>query len=163
MFHHALEADLKLLAVINKVDLPHASPAETSQQINNTLGLTDDPHMHISAKSGLGVDNVLCQIIEGLPPPPSRDENDGKLRGLVFDHLYVPAATSCAPTSTPLTIASYDHFRGVVALVRLFSGTIKKGDKIRFLQSDRKYEVLEVGIQNPEEVLVDTLKEGQVG
>ena len=58
---------------------------------------------------------------------------------------------------------SYDHFRGVVALVRLFSGTIKKGDKIRFLQSDRKYEVLEVGIQNPEEVLVDTLKEGQVG
>lgn len=60
-------------------------------------------------------------------------------------------------------VCSYDHFRGVVALVRLFSGTIKKGDKIRFLQSDRKYEVLEVGIQNPEEVLVDTLKEGQVG
>ena len=58
---------------------------------------------------------------------------------------------------------SYDHFRGVVALVRLFSGTLKKGDKIRFLQSDRNYEVLEVGIQNPEEVVVDTLREGQVG
>lgn len=58
---------------------------------------------------------------------------------------------------------SYDHFRGVVSLVRLFSGTIKKGDKIRFLQSDRKYEVLEVGIQNPEEVIVDALQEGQVG
>lgn len=89
MFHHALEADLKLLAVINKVDLPHASPAETSQQITTTLGLTDDPHMHISAKSGLGVDNVLCQIIEGLPAPSAWSQDDGKLRGLVFDHLYV--------------------------------------------------------------------------
>lgn len=58
---------------------------------------------------------------------------------------------------------SYDHFRGVVALVRVFSGSIKKGDKIRFLQSDRKYEVLEVGIQNPEEVIVEELSEGQVG
>lgn len=58
---------------------------------------------------------------------------------------------------------SYDHFRGVVALVRVFSGSIKKGDKIRFLQSDRKYEVLEVGIQNPEEVIVDELGVGQVG
>lgn len=89
VFHHALEADLKLLAVINKVDLPHASPAETSQQISSSLGLTDDPHMHISAKSGLGVDNVLRQIVEGLPYPPPWAENDGKLRGLVFDHVFV--------------------------------------------------------------------------
>lgn len=58
---------------------------------------------------------------------------------------------------------SYDHFRGVVSLVRLFSGSVKKGDKIKFLQSDRRYEVLEVGIHNPEEVPVDKLYEGQVG
>lgn len=82
---------MKLLAVINKVDLPHASPAETSQQITTTLGLTDDPHMHISAKSGLGVENVLAQIVEGLPCPAPWVEDDGKLRGLVFDHLYVRA------------------------------------------------------------------------
>lgn len=89
VFHHALEADLKLLAVINKVDLPHASPQETSEQIASSLGLNDDPHMHISAKSGLGVDNVLAQIIESLPAPAPWVEDDGKLRGLVFDHLCV--------------------------------------------------------------------------
>jgi GTP-binding protein LepA len=60
-------------------------------------------------------------------------------------------------------MASYDQFRGVVFLVRVFSGSLKKGDKVRFLQVDRKYEILEVGIHNPEEVPVDVLKEGQVG
>jgi len=58
---------------------------------------------------------------------------------------------------------SYDHYRGVVSLVRIFSGSLKKGDKVKFLQADRKYEVLEVGLQNPEEVPVDELYEGQVG
>ena len=62
-----------------------------------------------------------------------------------------------------MTRRSYDHFRGVVALVRVFSGSVQVGDKIRFLQADRKYEVLEIGINNPEEVPVDILKEGQVG
>jgi len=64
---------------------------------------------------------------------------------------------------TTLTSHSYDHYRGVVSLVRIFSGSIKKGDKVKFLQADRKYEVLEVGVQNPEEVPVDELYEGQVG
>jgi translation elongation factor EF-4 len=146
------------LAVINKVDLPHAAPVETSEQIVASLGLSADKHMRISAKSGLGVDEVLNQIIDGLPAPQPWEEQDGKLRGLVFDHLYV--ATS---DMGQLLMISYDHFRGVVALVRVFSGSIKKGDKIRFLQSDRKYEVLEVGIQNPEEVIVDELGVGQVG
>ena len=89
VFHHAVEADLELLAVINKVDLPHAAPVETSEQIVSSLGLSADKHMRISAKSGLGVDNVLNQIIDGLPAPAPWEEKDGKLRGLVFDHLYV--------------------------------------------------------------------------
>ena len=89
VFHHAMEADLELLAVINKVDLPHAAPVETSEQIVSSLGLSADKHMRISAKSGLGVDEVLNQIIEGLPAPQPWEEQDGKLRGLVFDHLYV--------------------------------------------------------------------------
>lgn len=89
VFHHAAEADLTLLAVINKVDLPHAAPDETSEQIALSLGLEADKHMRISAKSGLGVDQVLRQIIEGLPSPQPREEDDGKLRGLVFDHLWV--------------------------------------------------------------------------
>ncbi|ORY34653.1 hypothetical protein BCR39DRAFT_513835 [Naematelia encephala] len=144
VFHVALEADLKLLPVINKVDLPHAMPEETSDQIATTLGLPVEDHMQISAKSGLGVDKVLNQIIDGLPPPRTGTEEDGRLRALVFD-------------------THYDHFRGVVSLVRVFSGSVRKGDKVRFLQADRKYEVLDVGIYNPEEVSTDVLHEGQVG
>ncbi|KAK8849772.1 GTP-binding protein LepA [Kwoniella newhampshirensis] len=144
VFHHALEADLTLLAVVNKVDLPHASPVETSEEIESSLGLPKDKHMRISAKSGLGVDNVLTQIVESLPAPRRWESEDGKLRGLIFDTFY-------------------DQFRGVVSLVRVFSGTLKKGDKIRFIQADSKYEILEVGIHNPEEVPVDKLNDGQVG
>ncbi|WVQ95928.1 GTP-binding protein LepA [Kwoniella sp. CBS 9459] len=144
VFHHALEAELKLLPVINKVDLPHAYPDETSEEIETSLGLPIEDHMRISAKSGLGVDDVLSNIVDGLPPPKKREIDDGKLRGLIFDTYY-------------------DQFRGVVSLVRIFSGTLKKGDKVRFLQANRKYEILEVGIHNPEEVPVDELKDGQVG
>lgn len=153
VFHHALEADLKLLPVINKVDLPHASPEETSEQIASSLGLPVEDHMSISAKSGLGVDKVLEQIVEGLPAP--QWEGDNKLRALVFDTLWVLP-------SYPLT-TSYDRFRGVVSLVRIMSGTLKKGDKVRFLQAGKKYEILDVGINNPDEVTVDALREGQVG
>ncbi|WWC95718.1 GTP-binding protein LepA [Kwoniella sp. B9012] len=144
VFHHALEANLKLLPVINKVDLPHASPDETSDEIETSLGLPLKDHMRISAKSGLGVENVLDNIIDNLPSPKRWIEDDGKLRGLIFDTFY-------------------DQFRGVVSLVRIFSGTMKKGDKVRFLQAGKRYEILEVGINNPEEVVVDQLKDGQVG
>jgi len=85
VFHVALEADLKLLAVINKVDLPHASPEETSTQIESVLGLEKEDHMYISAKSGLGVETVLNSIVESLPPPKQWEEGDEKLRALVFD------------------------------------------------------------------------------
>ncbi|OXC68122.1 GTP-binding protein LepA [Cryptococcus neoformans] len=145
VFHHALEADLEMLAVINKVDLPHAYPEETSEEIESSLGLEKSKHMQISAKSGLGVEGVLDSIIEGLPAPGAWvGGDDGKLRGLIFDTFY-------------------DQFRGVVSLVRIFSGSLKKGDKVRFLQAGRKYEILEVGINNPDEVPVDELKDGQVG
>jgi GTP-binding protein LepA len=85
VFHHAVEADLKLLPVINKVDLAHAYPEETSDSIAASLGLPTEDHMMISAKSGLGVDTVLNNIIDGLPPP--KWEGDDKLRALVFDTL----------------------------------------------------------------------------
>lgn len=85
VFHHAVEARLALLVVINKVDLAHASPAETSEQIASSLGLAKEKHMCISAKSGLGVDEVLRQIVQGLPGPRRWESQDGKLRGLIFD------------------------------------------------------------------------------
>lgn len=142
VFQHALEADLKLLGVINKVDLQHAYPEETSQAIAASLGIPKEDHMMISAKSGLGVDNVLHRLIDDLPSP--KWEGDDKLRALVFDTFY-------------------DRFRGVVSLVRIVSGSIKKGDKVRFIEADKKYDILDVGVYNPEEVSVDSLKEGQVG
>lgn len=86
MYHHAVDANLKLLPVINKVDLPHASPEETSEQIASSFGLPVETHMPISAKSGLGVDRVLEQIVDGLPPP-KWEGGDNKLRALVFDTL----------------------------------------------------------------------------
>lgn len=144
VFHVAQESNLTLLPVLNKVDLPHASPDEVAGQIASSLGLPTSTHMRISAKSGLGVDDVLRRIVDDLPPPREWVALDGRLRGLVFDTFY-------------------DHFRGVVSLVRIFSGSIKKGDKVRFLQADRRYDVLEVGVYNPEEVPVDILKDGQVG
>ncbi|WOO82147.1 Translation factor GUF1, mitochondrial [Vanrija pseudolonga] len=143
VFHHALEANLTLLPVINKVDLPHAEADQTSEQIASSLGLPKEDHMRISAKSGLGVEHVLNQIIDGLPPP-RWDDSDKRLRALVFDTFY-------------------DRFRGVVSLVRVMSGSIKKGDKVKFLQTGKKYDVLDVGINNPDEVPVDALREGQVG
>jgi translation elongation factor EF-4 len=76
---------LTLLPVINKVDLPHASPEATSEQIESSLGLAKNTHMQISAKSGLGVDGVLRNIVDGLPAPRKWEEDDGKLRALVFD------------------------------------------------------------------------------
>ncbi|UOH84478.1 GTP-binding protein LepA [Cryptococcus neoformans] len=165
VFHHALEANLEMLAVINKVDLPHAYPEETSEEIESSLGLEKSKHMQISAKSGLGVEGVLDSIIEGLPAPGAWvGVDDGKLRGLIFDTLYVQTPSTLIQGGWADSVfISYDQFRGVVSLVRIFSGSLKKGDKVRFLQAGRKYEILEVGINNPDEVPVDELKDGQVG
>lgn len=154
-----------MLAVINKVDLPHAYPEETSEEIESSLGLEKSKHMQISAKSGLGVEGVLDSIIEGLPAPGAWvGGDDGKLRGLIFDTLYVQTLSTLIQGGWADSVfISYDQFRGVVSLVRIFSASLKKGDKVRFLQAGRKYEILEVGINNPDEVPVDELKDGQVG
>ena len=83
----AQESNLTLLPVLNKVDLPHASPDEVAGQIESSLGLPKNTHMRISAKSGLGVDDVLRRIVDDLPSPRAWETPDGKLRGLVFDTL----------------------------------------------------------------------------
>lgn len=88
VYHHAVDADLTLLPVINKVDLPHADPVAASKEIASSLGLPVETHMRISAKSGLGVQNVLSNIVDNLPPPDNWN-GDTRLRGLVFDTLYV--------------------------------------------------------------------------
>ena len=144
VYHAALDADLTVLGVINKIDLRHAEPDKVSETMTSTLGIEKDAHLRISAKNGIGVDEVLKQVVDSLPPPRKWEEEPDKLRALVFD-------------------SQYDHYRGVVSLVRIMSGSVRVGDKVRFLQADRKYEVSEIGINNPDEVPVQELREGQVG
>ena len=138
----ALDNDLEILPVINKVDMVNAQPDVVRNQIENIIGLDCSDAPEISARSGLNVDQVLEQIVTKIPAPQG-DEN-APLQALVFDSFY-------------------DSYRGVIALVRVRQGKLKVGDKIRFMASGAEYEVLELGIRNPREVRLDELGCGDVG
>ena len=138
----ALENDLEILPVINKIDLPSADPDRVKKEIEDVIGLDCSEAVCISAKTGLNVDQVLEEIVKKLPSPKGKDEN--KTQALVFDSYY-------------------DSYRGVVAFVCLKEGTISVGDKIKFMQADTVYEVSEVGIKNPNEVPKKKLVAGEVG
>ncbi len=138
----ALDNDLEILPVINKVDMVNAQPDVVRNQIENIIGLDCSDAPEISARSGLNVDQVLEQIVAKIPAPQG-DEN-APLQALVFDSFY-------------------DSYRGVIALVRVRQGKLKVGDRIRFMASGAEYEVLELGIRNPREVRLDELGCGDVG
>ena len=138
----ALDNDLEILPVINKVDMVNAQPDVVRNQIENIIGLDCSDAPEISARSGLNVDQVLEQIVTKIPAPQG-DEN-APLQALVFDSFY-------------------DSYRGVIALVRVRQGKLKVGDKIRFMASGAEYEVLELGVRNPREVRLDELGCGDVG
>lgn len=156
VFFAAAEQDLRIIPVLNKVDLPHAEPEVVSETIAQELGIPQDEHLRISAKSGLGVDRVLEAIVHDLPAtidwrerarrlgPGPELGNGSTARALVFDTYY-------------------DRFRGVVCYIRVFSGELRRGDKLFTLASGAKYEVQEVGIFHPEETPVTCLRQGQVG
>ncbi len=138
----ALENDLEILPVINKIDLPSAQPEVVKKEIEDLIGLDCSEAVEISAKSGLNVDAVLEEIVSKLPSPTG-NSND-HLQALVFDSLY-------------------DAYRGVIAFVSVKNGTIRPKDKIRFMATGAEYEVLEVGVHTPKEVLRDQLNTGDVG
>ncbi len=138
----ALENDLEILPVLNKIDLPSAQPELVKKEIEDMIGLDCSDAVEISAKSGQGVEDVLEQIVAKLPSP-SGDPN-APLQALVFDSLY-------------------DPYRGVIAFVSIKNGTIKPKDKIRFMASGAEYEVIEVGVRTPKEVQEDELSTGDVG
>lgn len=138
----ALENDLEILPVLNKIDLPSAQPELVKKEIEDMIGLDCSDAVEISAKSGQGVEEVLEQIVAKLPSP-SGDPN-APLQALVFDSLY-------------------DPYRGVIAFVSIKNGTIKPKDKIRFMASGAEYEVIEVGVRTPKEVQEDELSTGDVG
>ena len=138
----ALDNNLEILPVINKVDMMNAQPDVTIREIEDIIGLDCSNAPLISARSGLNVDKVLEQIVSHIPAP-NGDEN-AALQALVFDSFY-------------------DPYRGIIALIRIREGSLSVGDKIRFMATGAEYEVLEVGIRNPREVKMNTLVCGDVG
>lgn len=140
----ALENDLEIIPVINKVDLPAAEPEAVQQEIEDVIGIDASEAVLCSAKSGLGIEEVLEAIVKRVPPPKKVEENGSKLAALVFDSWF-------------------DPYRGVVTLVRVFSGKIRVKDKIRLMRTGGEYEVLGLGVFAPVAREVDELGEGEVG
>ena len=138
----ALDNDLEIIPVINKIDLPSAQPDVVRKEIEDVIGLDASDAPLISAKNGLNIEDVLEAVVRNVPAPSG--DPHAPLQALVFDSLY-------------------DAYRGVIAYVRVKEGTLRVGDHIRFMASGAEYEVLEVGIRNPKEVKKDVLECGEVG
>ncbi len=138
----ALDNDLEVLPVLNKIDLPSAEPERVAKEIEEVIGLDcTDPSL-VSAKSGLGVAELIERIVTMLPPP--KGDADAPLKALIFDSWY-------------------DSYMGVVVLFRILEGRIKKGDQIRIFSSGRHFEVIKLGVFSPEGVEVRELGPGEVG
>lgn len=138
----AIDNDLEILPVINKIDLPSADPEGTRQQIEDEIGLDCSDAVNVSAKTGLGIDRVLEKIVQDIPAPTG--DLQAPLKALIFD-------------------SKYDDYRGVVLSVRIAEGTVKKGDRIKLMNSGAVYEVAEVGINSPKPLERDFLMAGDVG
>ncbi len=138
----AAENNLEILPVLNKIEMPSANVDEVSQQIEDILAIDATEALQVSAKKGIGIEEVLEAVVKRFPPP--KPAKDGFTRALVFD-------------------SKYDAFRGVVIYMRLFSGALKAGDKIRVMSSGQDYEIKEVGIFTPEMTKSKSLEEGAVG
>ncbi|TRM62532.1 GTP-binding protein lepa C-terminus-domain-containing protein [Schizophyllum amplum] len=143
VFHIAKERGLTIIPVLNKVDLPAAQPERIAAQMASTFGIDPSECIAISAKTGLGVEEVLRAIIERIPPPKPSPE-DAPLKALLFDSLY-------------------DRYRGVISLLSVQQGVLRKGDKVVSHHTGKKYEVTELGIMHPEESPATGLFPGQVG
>jgi GTP-binding protein LepA len=138
----AIHNNLDILTVINKVDLPSAEPERVREQIENVIGLDAHDAVLASAKSGLGVDEILEKIVTHIPAP--KGNPDAPLRALLFDSWY-------------------DSYRGVMMLIRVVDGELKKGGRVKFMSTGGIYEVTEMGIFTPKAKLVERLGVGEVG
>ncbi|NLF66498.1 MAG: elongation factor 4, partial [Chloroflexi bacterium] len=138
----ALEADLELVAVVNKIDLPAAQPVDVAEEIENLIGIPGEDVIAISAKTGENVEQVLEAVVRAVPPPSG--DPDAPLRALIFD-------------------SHYDAYKGVIAYVRVFDGAIREHDWIKLMSNGVTVEPLEVGIFSPRMKAVPTLTAGEVG
>jgi GTP-binding protein LepA len=138
----ALEADLTIIPVINKIDLPAAQPERVAREIEQVVGVPADEMLRVSAKTGEGVPALLEAIVRRVPPPTG--DPDGPTRALIFDSLY-------------------DSYRGVIAYVRMVDGRVRKGDRVRMMAAAGVSEAEEVGVFAPEAVATQELVSGEVG
>lgn len=138
----AVDNNLEIVPVINKIDLPSAMPDMAKKEIEERIGIPTDNACLVSAKTGLGVDEVLEAVVNYIPSPLGDDNKP--LKALIFDSYY-------------------DSYRGVVVLVRVKDGKVKVGDAIKLMAANKEYVVTEVGIRTPKEIKVDELSSGQVG
>ena len=138
----ALEHDLEIIPVINKIDLVNQRADEVAQEMEQVLGLAADSCIRVSAKAGIGIDDLLAAIIKEIPPPQA--DRTAPLQAMVFD-------------------SHYDEYRGAITYCRMIDGEVRKGDKIKFLRSNHTHEVQELGHFEPKQTASDSLQGGQVG
>ena len=140
--YQAIENDLEIVPVLNKIDLPAADPVRCALEIEHVLGLPAEDILQISAKTGQGVPELLDAVIARIPPPTG--DTDAPLRALIFD-------------------SSYDQYRGVVSSIRIVDGTLRAGARLRFMQANAVHDMEEVGVRTPDAVPVQQLGPGEVG
>ncbi|MGG1327668.1 elongation factor 4 [Bacillus tropicus] len=138
----ALDNNLEILPVINKIDLPSADPERVRQEVEDVIGLDASEAVLASAKAGIGIEEILEQIVEKVPAPTGDSEEP--LQCMIFDSLY-------------------DPYRGVIAYIRVINGTVKVGDKVRMMATGKEFEVTEVGVFTPKTTQRDELTVGDVG
>ncbi|URN94345.1 MAG: translation elongation factor 4 [Candidatus Pristimantibacillus lignocellulolyticus] len=138
----ALDNNLEILPVINKIDLPSAEPERVRQEVEDVIGIDASEAVLASAKAGIGIVEILEQVVEKVPAPTG--DPDQPLKALIFD-------------------SHYDAYKGVIVYVRVMDGSIKAGQKIRFMATKAEFEVIEVGVFAPKATVIDELRVGDVG
>ena len=138
----ALDEDLEIVPCLNKIDLASARPEETKEEIEELIGIDCEDAPLVSAKEGIGINDLLEAVVQNVPAPTG--DADGKLKALIFDSVY-------------------DNYKGVVIYTRIFDGQVKVGDTIRLMNTKKKYEVTEVGVMAPGHVPTKSLRAGEVG
>jgi GTP-binding protein LepA len=138
----AMELNLEIIGVVNKIDLPGAQLDQVKQEMENVLGLEQEEILPISAKLGTGIEEVLEAIIERTPPP--QGDKNGPMQAMIFDSFF-------------------DSYKGAISYIRVFSGSLRKGDTIRMMSSGKEFEVAEIGVFSPDMTEVESLGAGEVG
>jgi len=138
----AMDLNLEIIGIVNKIDLPGAEPEAVKQEMENILGIDQEDIVSISAKMGTGIQDVLEAIVAHIPPPD--DDRNGPFQALIFDSYF-------------------DSYQGAISYIRIKSGEIRKGDRICMMSSAKEFEVSEIGVLSPHMIEVESLKAGEVG